>query len=49
MSWPVKGTYFENCSCLTIAQATRSRVSAFGLEFDNTGKNGHAAPFSWAA
>ena len=34
---------------VTIAQATRSRVSAFGLEFDNTGKNAHAAPFSWAA
>ncbi len=33
---------------VTIAQATRARVSAFGLEFDNTGKNGHAAPFSWA-
>jgi hypothetical protein len=35
-------------STVTIAQATRSRVSAFGLEFDNTGKNAHAAPFSWA-
>jgi hypothetical protein len=34
---------------VTIAQATRSHVNAFGLEFDNTGKNGHAAPFSWAA
>jgi hypothetical protein len=34
---------------VTIAQATRARVSAFGLEFENTGKNGHAAPFSWAA
>jgi hypothetical protein len=37
MPWHVKGTYFE------------LRVNAFGLEFDNTGKNGHAAPFSWAA
>jgi hypothetical protein len=34
---------------VTIAQATRSRVSAFGLKFDNTGKNGHSAPFAWAA
>jgi hypothetical protein len=33
---------------VTIAQATHSRVAAFGLEFDNTGKNAHAAPFSWA-
>jgi hypothetical protein len=24
-------------------------VNAFGLQFDNTGKNGHSAPFSWAA
>ena len=29
--------------------ATASRVDAFGLQFDNTGKNGHSAPFSWAA
>jgi hypothetical protein len=36
-------------STLTIAQATASRVSAFGLDFANTGKNGHYAPFSWAA
>ena len=34
---------------LTIAQARRGRVSAFGLEFDTTGRNGHSAPFSWAA
>jgi hypothetical protein len=33
---------------LAIAQATRGRVNAFGLEIDNTGKNGHSAPFSWA-
>jgi hypothetical protein len=31
------------------ARATASRVNAFGLQFDNTGKNGHSAPFSWAA
>ena len=36
-------------STLTIARATVSRVNAFGLAFDNTGKNGHSAPFSWAA
>ena len=36
-------------STLTIARATVARVSAFGLQFDNTGKNGHSAPFSWAA
>ena len=43
MSWRVKGTY-----SVTIAQATRPRMAAFGLEFDHTGKNGHSAPFSWA-
>src|SRR3954447_26470416 len=36
-------------STLTMAQATTSRVNAFGLEFSHTGKNGHSAPFSWAA
>ncbi len=36
-------------STLTVARATRSRVNAFGLEFSNPGKNGHSAPFSWAA
>jgi hypothetical protein len=33
---------------LALSRATRSRVRAFGLEFDNVGKNGHSAPFSWA-
>jgi hypothetical protein len=36
-------------STLTIARATRSRVDAFGMSFANEGKNGHSAPFSWAA
>ena len=36
-------------STLTMAQATTSRVNAFGLEFSHEGKNGHSAPFSWAA
>ena len=34
-------------STLTVARATRSRVSAFGIELDAVGKNGHASPFSW--
>jgi len=34
---------------ITIAQAKRGRVSAFGIEVDTEGKNGHAAPFAWAA
>jgi hypothetical protein len=32
---------------VTMARATASRVDAFGLQFDNSGKNGHAAPFHW--
>ncbi|MCH8223225.1 MAG: DUF1326 domain-containing protein [Chloroflexi bacterium] len=32
---------------LTIAKANRATVNAFGKQWDNTGKNGHAAPFSW--
>jgi hypothetical protein len=36
-------------STLTIASATRSQVDAFGMQWDNTGKNGHSAPFSWVA
>jgi hypothetical protein len=35
-------------STLAVGRATRSRVRAFGLEFENVGKNGHSAPFAWA-
>ncbi len=43
------GMFHPANSILTIARATASRVNAFGLEFSNEGKNGHSAPFSWAA
>jgi hypothetical protein len=43
------GMFHPANSTLTIAQATTSRVNAFGLEFSHAGKNGHSAPFSWAA
>lgn len=43
------GMFHPANSTLTIAQAGVSRVKAFGLEFSNVGKNGHSAPFSWAA
>jgi hypothetical protein len=43
------GMFHPANSTLTIARATTSRVKAFGLEFSNLGKNGHSAPFSWAA
>ena len=34
---------------LTIARANRAKIKAFGKEWDNAGKNGHAASFSWSA
>jgi hypothetical protein len=43
------GMFHPASSTLTIAKATRSRVDAFGLSFSHEGKNGHSAPFSWAA
>ena len=45
----VTGVFHPASSTLTMAQATTSRVNAFGLEFSHEGKNGHSAPFSWAA
>lgn len=43
------GMFHPANSTLTIARATTSRVNAFGLEFSNIEKNGHSAPFTWAA
>lgn len=43
------GMFHPANSTLTIARATKARVKAFGLEFSNDGRNGHSAPFSWAA
>jgi hypothetical protein len=43
------GMFHPANSTLTIAKATRSQVSVFGLSFANEGKNGHYAPFSWSA
>ena len=43
------GIHHVSNSTLTVARATRSRIQAFGMEFDNEGKNGNSAPFSWAA
>lgn len=36
-------------STVTVAVAKRARVRAFGLDLDNEGRNGHSAPFEWAA
>ena len=45
----ITGVLHPANSTLTVASATRSRVDAFGLSFRNEGKNGHSAPFTWAA
>ena len=34
-------------STLALAQATRSKIAAWGFELDLTGRNGHSAPFAW--
>jgi hypothetical protein len=43
------GVFHPANSTLTVAKANRSQVNAFGLSYENEGKNGHSAPFSWAA
>jgi hypothetical protein len=43
------GVWHPSNTTLTVAQAKRAKIQAFGMEFENEGKNGHAAPFSWAA
>jgi hypothetical protein len=41
------GVFHPVASELTAAEATRSQISAFGIEFE--GKTGLSSPFSWAA
>jgi len=41
------GVFHPAGSELTAAEATRSQISAFGIEYE--GKSGLSAPFSWAA
>lgn len=36
-------------STLTIARAERSKISAFGLDFNNEGRSAFSAPFAWSA
>jgi hypothetical protein len=35
-------------STLTIAKSARGKISAFGLEFDNSGRSAFSAPFAWS-
>ncbi|HET7901696.1 MAG TPA: DUF1326 domain-containing protein [Candidatus Nanopelagicales bacterium] len=43
------GMFHPASSTLTVAQATRGRITVFGLDVDNGGKNGHSSPFAWSA
>ena len=43
------GVFHPSGSTLTIARPTRSRISAFGMNFDNEGQSAFSAPFSWSA
>jgi hypothetical protein len=45
----ITGLFHPVNSTLTVAKATTARINAFGLELSHDGKNGHWAPFSWAA
>ena len=47
--YKLTGLFHPVNSTLTIAKAITARINAFGLELSNDGKNGHWAPFSWAA
>jgi hypothetical protein len=44
----ITGLFHPANSTLTIARADQARVAAFGMEWDHSGKNGHAAPFAWS-
>ncbi|HEV3101952.1 MAG TPA: DUF1326 domain-containing protein [Candidatus Dormibacteraeota bacterium] len=41
------GVAHPAATTLTIARATHSHISAFGIDFDGTGMSGFSAPFSW--
>jgi hypothetical protein len=43
------GIHHPSASTLTVARTTSAKIEAFGMTFENEGKNGHSAPFSWAA
>jgi hypothetical protein len=43
------GIFHPANSTLTIAKASKGSVSAFGMTFQNSGKNGHSAPFAWSS
>ena len=42
------GVFHPANSTLTIAKSHRRKISAFGMDFDNTGRSAFSAPFSWS-
>lgn len=43
------GVFHPSNTTLTIARPTSSRIKAFGMEFENSGKSAFSAPFGWSA
>jgi hypothetical protein len=43
------GVFHPAGSELTVAKATSSRISAFGIQMANEGRSAFSAPFSWAS
>jgi hypothetical protein len=43
------GAFHPAGDTLTVAKATSSHISAFGLDFSNEGKSGFSSRFSWSA
>jgi hypothetical protein len=43
------GVSHPSNTTLTIARPTASRIKAFGMEFQNSGKSAFSAPFRWSA
>ena len=43
------GVFHPANSTLTLAKATRSQISAFGLDMSSEGKSAFSAPFAWSA
>jgi hypothetical protein len=45
----LEGVFHPSNTTVTIAKVTSSRISAFGMTFQNEGKSAFSAPFSWSA
>ena len=43
------GVFHPSSTTLTIARPTSSRIKAFGMEFQNSGKSAFSAPYRWSS